>query len=50
MTALHAASPGFVPEPLAWGTYDSNPEIHFFLCKFRNMKCELPKVERLPPV
>lgn len=48
MTALYGASPNIVPKPLAWGTYDTNPDIHFFLCQFRKMTYQSPDVNNLP--
>ena len=48
MTALHGAAPDLVPEPLAWGTYNSDPNTHFFLCEFHNMKCGVPSIDDLP--
>lgn len=50
MTAIHAVMPTFVPEPLAWGTYESLPDVHFLLCEFLNMKTALPDVETFPPM
>lgn len=46
MTAIYNATPQFAPLPIAWGTYASDPEIHFFLCSFHEMSDELPDVER----
>ncbi|KAK4182678.1 Fructosamine kinase-domain-containing protein [Podospora australis] len=37
MTALHGAMPELAPKPLSWGTYESDPNIHFFLCEFVDM-------------
>ena len=35
---MHATSPVFVPEPLAWGRYNqSEPETYFLLAEFRNV-------------
>ncbi|KAF8428592.1 Fructosamine kinase-domain-containing protein [Tirmania nivea] len=42
MTALYATSPEFVPKPHAWGSYQSLPDTHFFLCDFHDMIEELP--------
>ncbi|KAI4162901.1 MAG: hypothetical protein LQ342_003412 [Letrouitia transgressa] len=42
MRAIHALVPNFVPEPVAWGTYTSVPDTHFFLCEYREMMDEMP--------
>ena len=36
-STLYAAVPDFTPKPYAWGTYASDPKIHFFLCDFVDM-------------
>ncbi|GAB1315398.1 hypothetical protein MFIFM68171_05608 [Madurella fahalii] len=45
MTALYAAVPDFVPKPCAWGSYKDIPDMHFFMCEFRDMVEELPEIE-----
>lgn len=45
MRAIHAVSPMFAPNPIAWGTFKSNPELHFFLCDFHIMDKETPNAE-----
>lgn len=42
MKAIHALTPDFAPKPIAWGTYDSVPSTHFFLCEFREMTDDMP--------
>ena len=42
MTALHNTIPDATPEPVGWGTYALNPEVHFFLCNFIEMIDEVP--------
>jgi len=37
--------PDAVPEPIAWGTYASDPNIHFFLCSFVDMTDDLPGIQ-----
>ncbi|KAK4185209.1 hypothetical protein QBC35DRAFT_538048 [Podospora australis] len=37
MKAIHAVAPDFVPEPVAYGSYHSMPDTHFFLCEFRDV-------------
>ncbi|QVM07846.1 hypothetical protein D8B26_002540 [Coccidioides posadasii str. Silveira] len=41
-TALHAIVPNHVPKPTAWGTYKTQPDIHFYLCEFVEMSDRLP--------
>lgn len=48
MTAIHDAVPDFAPEPIAWGTYASDPNTHFFLCQFIDMTDELPDIQTFP--
>lgn len=40
--AMQILQPHFVPRPVAWGTYESNPDTHFFLCEYREMVNEMP--------
>ncbi len=42
MKAICALMPEFVPKPLAWGTYESMPDTHFFLCEYRDMTDDMP--------
>lgn len=42
MKAIHKLLPDFVPKPIAWGTYASVPNTHFFLCHFKDMTDEMP--------
>ena len=38
LRAIHAISPGFVPEPYAWGKYtQEDPETYFLLAEFRDV-------------
>ncbi|KIX01085.1 uncharacterized protein Z518_10151 [Rhinocladiella mackenziei CBS 650.93] len=37
LNALYDIKPGIVPRPIGWGTYSSNPEIHFLLNEFVEM-------------
>ena len=38
LKAIHAVSPGFVPEPYAWGKYSQeDPETYFLLAEFRDI-------------
>jgi len=45
-TALYAVLPTFVPKPIAWGTYASDPSTHFFLCAFHEMGDDLPEISK----
>lgn len=40
--AIHALLPDFTPKPIAWGTYDTIKDTHFYLCDFREMIYEMP--------
>ncbi|SPQ26741.1 76921dad-3092-4693-abc8-17507038243d [Thermothielavioides terrestris] len=45
MRAIYNIAPDFVPRPIAWGTYQSIPETHFFLSEFRDFVDEMPDPE-----
>lgn len=45
MSLLYKTLPALVPTPYAWGTYNADPSIHFFLCGFVEMNDELPDVQ-----
>ena len=36
MSAVYALLADFTPKPIAWGTYETVSDMHFFLCEFRN--------------
>jgi protein-ribulosamine 3-kinase len=42
MSTIHDVIPEFVPEPIAYGTYLTIPDTHFFLCEFREMTDDMP--------
>ena len=46
MRTLYETLPDAVPTPIAWGTYASNPNIHFFLCSFVEMTDDLPDIQK----
>lgn len=48
MSAIRDITPDFVPVPIAVGTYDSNPDVHFYLCSFVEMTDEPAEVDTLP--
>lgn len=44
VSAIRKITQDFVPEPIAWGTYHSQPDTHFYLCEFRDLVAdELPE-------
>jgi protein-ribulosamine 3-kinase len=45
MQAIHNLTPEFAPKPIAWGSYSSVPDTHFFLCEYREMIEEMPDPE-----
>jgi fructosamine-3-kinase len=42
MSAIHRVLPRFVPKPIAYGTYSTDPDTHFFICEFRDMTKDMP--------
>ena len=48
MTALYNAVPDLTPEPISWGTYSSNANVHFFLCSFVDMTGDIPDLQIFP--
>jgi protein-ribulosamine 3-kinase len=46
MIALYEIAPDFVPQPIGWGTYKSDPDTHFYLADFIDMIEELPDLQR----
>jgi protein-ribulosamine 3-kinase len=44
-TALYNTIPKNVPRPLAWGTYQSQPDSHFYICDFVEMLDEVPSAQ-----
>ncbi len=42
MKAIYTLLPEFAPKPIAWGTYKTVPDTHFFLCEYREMIDEMP--------
>jgi fructosamine-3-kinase len=33
-SAIHAITPEFCPRPIGWGTFENDPNSHFYICKF----------------
>ncbi|EMR65701.1 hypothetical protein UCREL1_7349 [Eutypa lata UCREL1] len=48
MEKLYTTVPDLVPQPIAWGSYSSMAEVHFFLSEFRPMTGGLPDIETFP--
>jgi protein-ribulosamine 3-kinase len=46
MKVIYAVTPDFCPKPIAWGTFKSNPDLHFFVCDFHDMDDELPEIKQ----
>jgi fructosamine-3-kinase len=46
MKAIHAILPGFLPTPIAWGTYHTIPDTYFLLCEFCEMSDERPDPDK----
>lgn len=44
---MHTYAPQNVPEPIAWGTYKSLPDTHFYICTFHDMLEDLPDMRQL---
>ncbi|KAI0864306.1 Fructosamine/Ketosamine-3-kinase [Xylaria cubensis] len=42
MSSIHEVQPDFAPKPIAYGTYETIPDTHFFLCEFREMSETMP--------
>jgi protein-ribulosamine 3-kinase len=42
--AVHKYVPEFVPRPVGWGQYKSDPNVYFYMCEYVNMINELPEV------
>ncbi|KAG7294474.1 hypothetical protein NEMBOFW57_004548 [Staphylotrichum longicolle] len=48
--ALYEAIPDRVPKPVAWGTYVSNPDIHFYMAEYVEMGDDAPSPQNGPPL
>ncbi|KAI0536124.1 Fructosamine kinase-domain-containing protein [Xylaria digitata] len=42
MSSIYMLQPDFAPKPIAYGTYETIPDTHFFLCEFREMSETMP--------
>ncbi|KAI9784879.1 MAG: hypothetical protein M1816_000574 [Peltula sp. TS41687] len=41
--AIYSITPDFIPRPIAWGSYNTLPDSHFYLCEYHNLTEELPE-------
>lgn len=48
MRALHETAPDLAPKPIAWGTFSTAGDVHFFLCDFYDMDAELCSLDTFP--
>lgn len=48
MRALHETAPDLALEPIAWGTYATDEDVHFFLCVFYDMDKDLCSLDTFP--
>lgn len=44
--AINTVVSDFAPKPVGWGTFVSNPDLHFFLQDFHEMDQEVPDMEK----
>lgn len=42
-SAIYPVVPGFVPRPVAWGTYRSDTNTHYYITEFVPMVAEVPE-------
>ncbi|KAL9060261.1 MAG: hypothetical protein Q9206_001093 [Seirophora lacunosa] len=43
---LYSFAPSNVPKPLAWGTCKDEPDSHFYMCDFFDLKDDLPDISK----
>ncbi|RDW57003.1 hypothetical protein BP6252_13921 [Coleophoma cylindrospora] len=48
LEAIHRLLPDFVPKPIAQGSYASDPDVHFLLMEFLDLRGDVPDVDSLP--
>ncbi|PVH67892.1 hypothetical protein DL98DRAFT_636049 [Cadophora sp. DSE1049] len=41
--AIHAIVGDFTPKPIAWGSFKSIPDTHYYICRFHELTEELPQ-------
>ncbi|KAK4035333.1 Fructosamine/Ketosamine-3-kinase [Parachaetomium inaequale] len=42
-SAIHAVTPDFCPQPIAWGSLRGDPDAHFYLCRYYEFSGKLPE-------
>lgn len=42
---VYLFAPNNVPKPVAWGTYEREPDEHFYICDFFDMTDDLPDIQ-----
>ena len=42
--SIHAIVGDFTPKPIAWGSFKSIPDTHYYICKFYELALERPKL------
>lgn len=42
-SAIYSITPDFCPKPIAWGTFQSDPDSHFYVCKFYDFTEGVPE-------
>ena len=47
---LQRYCPDHVPKPITWGNYESNADLWFYLCEFRDMVDEVPDPSEFVPI
>ncbi|KAK2805641.1 hypothetical protein FQN51_009144 [Onygenales sp. PD_10] len=40
---IHAVAGDFAPKPIAWGTFKSRPDAHYYICKFYELDEGIPE-------
>ncbi|KAL8952404.1 MAG: hypothetical protein Q9222_001681 [Ikaeria aurantiellina] len=43
---LYSFAPKSIPKPLSWGTYQKEPDRHFYICDFHDMTDDLPDIQK----
>ncbi|PVH82059.1 hypothetical protein DL98DRAFT_620823 [Cadophora sp. DSE1049] len=42
-SSIHAIAGDFSPGPIAWGSFTSIPDAHYYICKFYHLSQDLPE-------
>lgn len=48
MEELFKVIPEMVPKPVGWGSYESVPDTHFFVCDYHAMSGDIPSLADFP--